>query len=102
MALDLDLILQVYDACDALVDPALISLVIPQKGGGTGQIFLQWSQGRPLKSYLKDPLLQGVWSLYQAAHCRIVDHTNVRRRLSHLPQPGDEFRFSPGSNSGAM
>lgn len=88
-------LLRVLEACDALAEPEeqLISLVVPKRGGGTGQVFLKWVPGKMLKDYIRNPALTGVLSLYQAAYSRIVDHRNIKRRLSYVLQPGDELRF---------
>lgn len=98
MTIDVGTLLSVLEACDSVQDEVpLISFVVPQKGGGTGQIFLPWVPGRTLKDYLKSPALHGVISVYQACYSRIVDHTNVKRRLLHVPRAGDEIRFIPGA-----
>ena len=104
MSLDIDTILRVYAACEAEMtggDP-LISFVVPKKGGGVGQVFLHWRAGKAIKDYVRDPALGGALSLYQASHCRILDHRNVRRRLTHVPQPGDELRFLRATPIGEM
>lgn len=104
MSLDLDVLLKVIDACEQQEQPQqLISLVFPRRGGGgTGQVFLEWKSGKLLRDYLKTGVLHGVLSTYQAAHCRIVDHHGLRRRLTYVPQPGDEFRFQRSSPVGDM
>src|SRR5262245_19433183 len=96
MSIDLETLLRVIDACEVEEEspPALISLVIPRKGGGgSGQIFLEWQPGKTLRDYLQHPTLASAFSLYRAAYSRIVDHRNIRRRLTYAPQPGDELRF---------
>jgi hypothetical protein len=94
MSLDFDTLLRVIDACELKEEPPiLISLVIPRRGGGAGQVFLDWVPGKTLKEYLRTPVVHEAISLFQAAHSRIVDHRNIKRRLSHVPQPGDELRF---------
>jgi hypothetical protein len=94
VSLDLDAVLRVIEACDALVVPEpLISFVFSKRGGGSAQVFLRWIPGRPLKDYIRDPALTGGISLYQAAYSRILDHKNIKRRLSYVPQEGDELRF---------
>jgi integrase len=103
VSLDLDTILRVMEVCEAEVeDTTLISFVVPKKGGGTGQVFLEWQKGKFLKDYLRDPVLQGTVSLYQAAYSRILDHRNIRRRLTYMPQPGDELRFIRAAPIGEM
>lgn len=98
MTIDVSTLLRVLEACDAArEEESLISFVVPKKGGGTGQIFLRWVPGRTLKDYLRAPALNGVMSVYQACHSRIVDHTNIKRRLLYCPKEGDEFRFIPGA-----
>ncbi len=103
MSLDLSTVLRVLETCDELQDDqSLISFVFPKSGGGSGQVFLEWKQGRSLRDYLRDPVLEGKLSLYQATHSRIVDHKGVKRRLTHVPQPGDELRFIKVTPSGGM
>lgn len=104
MSLDLDVLLKVIDACEQQEQPQqLISLVFPRRGGeSTGQIFLEWKPGKLLRDYLKTGVLHGVLSTYQASHSRIVDHRGMHRRLTYVPQPGDEFRFVRASPVGAM
>jgi hypothetical protein len=94
VSIDPLMLLRVLDACDAQQEEApLVSFVFPTPGGGVGQVFLAWKQGRYLKDYLRDPVLEGKLSLYAATHSRIVDHRNIKRRLTHVLQPGDELRF---------
>jgi hypothetical protein len=97
MAIDIEAALRVMAACDAQIaaQPPLVSFVVPKKGGGRGQIFLEWVRGRMLKDYLLDPRMQGVMSLYTATYCRKVDQRNLKRRLMSELQPGDEIRFIP-------
>lgn len=103
MSLDVDTVMRVLDACDAeFVEEPLISLVFPKNGGGSGQVFLKWVPGKILKDYIRDPALTGKLSLYQAAYSRIVDHRNIKRRLSYTPQTGDELRFIRSSSIGEM
>lgn len=102
MSIDLDTVLRVLDACDAIEGPPLISFVFPKKGGGSGQVFLEWKQGRSVRDYIRDPLFTNTLSLYQAAYSRILDHRNIRRRLTHVPKPGDELRFIRASPIGEM
>ena len=92
MSVDVVTLLKIWEECDKEPEEALISLVIP-KQTGSRQVFLAWRQGRMLKEYLREPILRGVWSLYQAAHSHIMDQMSIRRRLTYIPQPGDEFRF---------
>lgn len=95
MSIDPLTLLRVRDACAALldVDEPLVSFVFPKPGGGSMQVFLAWKQGRCLKDYFRDPALDGKLSLYAASHSRIVDHRNIKRRLTQVLQPGDELRF---------
>lgn len=93
MSVDVVALLKVRATCEDQDDEPLISLVFPTPDGSSGQIFLSWKQGRFLRDYLKDPVLNGKLSLYQAARSRIVDHNNVKRRLTYIPQPGDELRI---------
>jgi hypothetical protein len=94
VSIDIDTVLRVLDACDReLEKEPLISFVVPKRGGGTGQVFLKWRRGWGLKDYIRDPALTGIISLYQAAHSRIVDHRNIKRRLTYTPNQGDEIRF---------
>lgn len=95
MSIALETLFKIWEVCDAEPEEPLVSLVFPAHGRSR-QIFLAWRQGRMLKEYLRDPALQGEWTLYQAAYSRIVDQMGIRRRLSHIPQPGDEYRFFPG------
>lgn len=103
MSLDVATVLRVIEACNAEIKPEpLISLVFPKKGGGTGQVFLSWTPGKMLRDYILDPALTGKLSLYQAAYSRIVDHRNIKRRLSYIPQTGDELRFIRAVPAGEM
>jgi hypothetical protein len=103
MSLDVGTVLRVLEACDAeITAEPLISLVFPKPGGGSGQVFLKWEQGKMVKEYLRDPVLAGKLSLYQAAYSRIVDHRNVKRRLSHTLKAGDELRFIRTSPTSEM
>jgi hypothetical protein len=87
-------LMRVLEACDAIEEEKpLVSLVFPKPGGGTGQVFLEWKQGRSLESYVRDPAVRRLLSLYAAMHSRIVDHRNIKRRMSYVLQPGDELRF---------
>ena len=94
MSIDVETLLRVIDVCEEDQEtPPLVSFVFSKNGGGSGQIFLAWKQGKLLRDYLHDPALHGVLSLYQASHSRIVDHRNLKRRLTSVLQPGDELRF---------
>lgn len=96
MSIELGTLLRVLETCDALhEEKPLISLVVPKKGGGSGQVFLPWVPGKSLRNYIRDPVLNGVLSVYQATYSRIIDHNNVKRRLSYEPREGDEIRFIP-------
>ena len=98
MTIDVGTLLRVLEACATEDEKEpLISLVVPKKGVGTCQVFLKWVPGKTLKAYLKDPALHGLFSVFQACHSRILDHTNIKRRLLHTPNAGDEFRFLPGN-----
>jgi hypothetical protein len=104
MSIDLDTLLRVIDACEAPGEPQqLVSLVIPQRGGErVGQVFMAWKPGKTVREYLQDPRVHAVISLYQAAYSRIVDHRGLKRRLSHVPKPGDELRFLRVASIGEM
>lgn len=94
MSLDLDTVLRVLEACDEVAaPPPLISFVVTTKTGIQAQAFLRWVPDKTLKDYIRDPALTRVISLYQAAYSRILDHKNIKRRLSYVPQEGDELRF---------
>lgn len=94
MSIDVDVLLRVLEACDSTrKEEPLISLVVPKKGGGYGQIFLKWVPGRLLKDYIRDPALTKVLSLYSAMHSRIIDHRGIHRRLTYRPEEGDELTF---------
>lgn len=96
MTIDVGTLLRVLDACEeASEEQLLISLVFPKKGGGSAQIYLQWKKGQMLKDYIKHPSLTGILNLHQAAHYRILDHNNVKQRLTYRPHAGDELRIFP-------
>lgn len=104
MSIDIETMLRVIDACEVQEQPQkLVSFVIPRRGGeSVGQVFLTWEPGKTVRDYLRNPVMHSAISLYQASHSRIVDHRGCRRRLTHVPQPGDELRFQRGAPVGEM
>lgn len=101
MTIDAVALLRVLAACDELQEEEpLVTLVFPKKGGGYARISLLWNANKSLKDYIRDPSLTAVFSLYQAAHSRILDHNNIKRRLSYVPRMGDELRFLAASPAG--
>ena len=80
-------------ACEEIQADPVISLVFPQKGGGTSQVFLHWAQGKTLRDYVRDPLLRNLLSIRTLTHGRVTDQTNRTLRSTHVPKPNDEIRI---------
>lgn len=101
MSLNVDTVLRVMQACDEVEAKPVISLVFPQRGGGTSQVFMEWRRGRTLKDYVRDPILRGKLSLHTVLYSRVLDHNNRVRRSTSVLQPNDEIRVIPVSKGGA-
>jgi len=94
MTVSVETLLKVIRVCEEEApEEDLISLVLPKKGGGSAQIYLTWVSGKSLKDYIRDTSLRGVFSLHTACYSRILDQNNIKRRLTHVPNAGDEIRF---------
>ena len=93
MSLNIDAILRVLQACDDVESKPVISMVFPRRGGGVGQVFLEWKEGKTLRDYIRDPIFRGKLSLHTVLYSRVMDQTNRVRRSSHTPRPNDEIRI---------
>lgn len=93
MSLNVDTVLRVLQACDEVKSTPVISIVFPRRGGGMGQVFLEWKAGKSLRDYVRDPLFRGKLSLHTVLYSRVVDHENRVKRTSYIPKPNDEIRI---------